>query len=64
MIGRLGSDTKVARIKIGVKNYYEWNDQIMTNMITRYTNVYDIEVYDDNDSVDTIHESIKQWVQY
>ena len=64
-INKLDIDSKVAKIKIIARNgYNQWNDEILTNMITRYTNVYDIEVYDDNDSVDTIHESIKQWVQY
>ena len=60
MINRVDADSNVEEILIRIDDFHRWDDEILTTMINRYSNVYDISVIDSNDLVDyKIHRMIK-----
>ena len=64
MINELNVNQKVGRIWIELTNNNPINEEIVRNMTNTYNNVYQIGVYDQNDSVDnSIHDQIKQLVR-
>jgi len=64
MIEIVDSGINVGEIHIRLIKDHEWTDQIVKDMIDKYTNVYSIIVEDNNVSIDNeIHSSIKQWVR-
>jgi len=59
MINTLDADTKVVKVYIGLGSKHEWNHEIVTAMINRYTNVYSISLDDRNHLVDSkVHDMI------
>ena len=63
LINTLDANSNVGLVWIGLSNDYKWSDEILAIMISKYTNVYSIVIYDYNDLVDDrMHRFIKQWV--
>ena len=64
IINELNANHKVGIIGIKLRNNNPINDEIIRMMINNYKNVYNIVVFDYNDSVDNmIHDQIKQLVR-
>ena len=62
MINTVNADNNVEAVDIRLSSNNKWNDEILKMMISRYSNVYCIGVYDWNNSVDDrMHNIIKQW---
>ena len=51
MINTVNCDNRVGIVQIKLDANNEWNDKIMTTMISRFSNVYVINVNDYNNSV-------------
>ena len=49
MINTLNANSKVGGLEIRLDSDNRWNDRIVRMMMDRYTNIYWIIVYDDND---------------
>jgi len=63
MINEMGLNDKVGEIIVFLKDSNEWNDKILTWIISKYTSVYAINIFDINDEVDNkMHGFIKQFV--
>ena len=63
IIDTFNANSKVGRIEIGLRDRDRQNDQIISLITSRYTNIYGILVVDYNDLVDhQIHDWIKQYV--
>ena len=63
LIDTLGANTNVGYVYIGLDSSNEWDDEILSTMISRYTNVHTICVYENDDHIDhRRHRIIKQWV--
>ena len=57
----LNANSNVGGVLIGLlSNRIEWNNEILKMMIDRFTNVYDIAVFDYNNNIDDgVHNIIK-----
>ena len=52
MINTLNANTNVGKVWIGLDSSNKWNSKIVKLIINRFTNVYNINVSDLNNSVD------------
>jgi len=60
MINEMNVNHKVGTIRITVSNSNPINEEILRMINNRYNNVYEIVVYDNNDSVNNmVHDQIK-----
>ena len=48
MIDTLNANSNVGSVKVGIDNSIEWNDQVVTIMMNRFSNIYDISILDYN----------------
>ena len=64
IIDTINANTNVGRLRIRLdSSCHKWNDELVTLIINRYTNLYTIELDDWNDYVDhMMHGWIKQYV--
>ena len=63
IIDTLNANKNVVGVWVRLHSYNEWNIEIVTLIINRYTNVYSIYIWDWNDLVDhQIHDQIKQYI--
>ena len=63
IIDTLNANSNVGRVQIRLNSNHKWNSEIIILITNRYNNVYDIEVWDSNESVDhQMHNLIKQYV--
>ena len=46
MINTLNANSNVGEVYIGLSSDKEWNDEVITIMMNRYSNIYDISIYD------------------
>jgi len=61
MISTLNAAHKVAVLKISVDPNHEYNQHLISEIATNYTNIYNIEIIDHNNSVDQqLYQLIKQ----
>ena len=49
MINIVNSDNKVTEVVFKLGNNNSWNNEIITNMVNRYNNIYSIVIIDSND---------------
>jgi len=52
MINEVNGNHKVGKLVIKLDTNNKWNEQVLTAMIKRYQNIYDIWIVDYNDLVD------------
>jgi len=63
MIERLNSNANVGVVVIELSSDNKWNNEILTIIANKYSNVYHIEVHDYNNSVDgQIHDWIQKYI--
>jgi len=58
----MNADNRVGEVYIQLGNVNKWDDELITTIISRYTNIYCIAILDHTSSVNRIHGFIKQWV--
>jgi len=63
MVNEVNADRKVGMVYIGLSRWNNWNDELFTLITSRYANMYGVYIADNNSSVVTVHNSIKNLVR-